>query len=63
MGIRKCNFTYDARQEEVVAQECDLILFDDWVGIWVSYRVLQNRLFRQVDDIVVGSTRSVKANV
>jgi hypothetical protein len=33
--------------------DCDLVDRD---------RVLQNRLFRQVDDVVVGSTRSVKAN-
>src|SRR5580658_766707 len=35
-GVRKCNFDGDTRQEEVVAQECDLILFDDRVGGWVS---------------------------
>jgi len=34
-------------------RDCDLVDL---------YRVLQNRLFGQVDDIVVGSTRSVKAN-
>jgi hypothetical protein len=61
MGTCKCNFTPDARQEEVVAQECDLILFDDWVGSLVLY-AFKIVCSGKVDEIVVGSIGSIKAN-